>query len=304
VDYITPDNSLAGKAHYELIDLITKGLKIITDCGKEKLEEKSANPYIKYLIKNSRIECKESEFQELRSNDKQFFQKVKYPICLYLLTNCDGMLNEYSQKTGNYFFSLSSKLDSLFEERLQNFNVTEQISWDFAKGFFDTHHSIILADPYLFKDDSLKAIDKLMEIVLPKKLVGTYHISLIGSDENKGDRLPTKQVIERWVKSFSEKLNRDVKVAVEFHICNNEDFHDRIIITNNACIFSGIGFGMVKNNSSKKDTTWIGFKPFKRVNTNNNNSVLVYKLMQQKLSTLKSWIQKSNQKTTQNPLFK
>ncbi len=54
---------------------------------------------------------------------------------------------------------------------------------------------------------------------------------------------------------------------------------------------------------SKKDTTWIGYKPFKRVRTNNNNSVLVYKLMKEKLATMKSWIQKTNQKTAENPLF-
>jgi len=37
--------------------------------------------------------------------------------------------------------------------------------------------------------------------------------------------------------------------------------------------------------------------------TNNNNSVFVYRLMKEKLATMKSWIQKSNQKNTQNPLF-
>ena len=303
VDFITPDNSLAGKTHYELIDLIIKGLKIKTDCSEVILKEKTLNPYINYLIKNGRIDCKEAEFQELRANDRLFFQKVKEPTCLFLLTNSDSMLKEYSEKTGHYFFSLKSKFETLFEERLQTFNMNDAILWDFAKGYFDTHHSIVFADPYLYK--SRQSLMLLIDKILPKKLAGNYNITFILSDSCKpySSNLPAKFEIEAWVKSLSKDINRLVKVNIDFHICNNEDFHDRIIITNNGCVFSGIGFGMIRFNISKKDTTWVGFKPFKRVNTNNNNSILVYKLMKDKLATMKIWISKSDQNKTQNPLF-
>jgi len=303
VDFITPDNILAGKTHYEVMDLIANGLKIKTDCSEEKLKGKTTNPFINYLIKNRRIECSEKDFQELRANNKSFFQKMKDPTCLYLLTGFDSLSNDYSEQTGHYFFSLKSKLDGLFEERIQTFNVDSPVLWDFAKGYFDTHHSIVFADPYLYK--SKQALEKLIENMLPKKLMGRYTISLILSDNCKlySNGLPSKSEIQIWVNHFKEKINRSINAVIEFHICNNEDFHDRVIITNNGCVFSGIGFGMIRHNSSKKDTTWIGFKPFKRVKTNNDNSVLVYKLMKNKLSTIKSWILKSDQRNTQNPLF-
>ncbi len=302
-DIISPENSLSGKTHFELLDLIAKGLNIKTDCNAQKLEENYANPYIKHLIKNNRISCAEKEFADMRINEKLFFQKANIATCLYLLTNCDAMIKDYSDKTGNYFFTASSKLDCLFEERLQTFSTKDHFSWDFAKNYFEPHNSIVFADPYLFKEDSRQSIEKLLDIILPKKLIGKYHITLIGTDNNKANGLPNKATIEQWVKSIANKLSRSIETVIEYHIYDKEDFHDRTIITNNACIFSGIGLNMIKKDTSQKDTTWVGFKPFKRVNTNNNNSVLVYNIMKEKLATMKTWIAKSEQKTTQNPLF-
>jgi len=304
IDYLVPEDAIKGKSHFELLDLISNGLIIKTDCSEEKLIEKSTNPYIKHLIKNNRISCTPKDFEKIRLNDKAIFQNNRNATCLYLLSGvAPAMLTEYRKQTGDYFCSLSSNFSELFEDRLQTFNVGENVSMDFAKDFFETHNAIVIADPFIFTKQSKNAIMQLIEEILPSKLVKEYHITFVGSDDSRYSNLNRKEIIQKWIEELSSKINRKLKTKIDYCICNESDFHDRMIITNNAFIFSGIGLSMIKNDKSDKDTSWIGFKIFKRLYTNNNINVLVYKLMREKLKTIENWISRSEQKNVKNPLL-
>ncbi len=308
-----PENVTSGKSYFELLDLLSNGLNIITDSTHEKLIEKSENPYIKFLIKNNRISCDAKSFERLKLNDKTFFSSKNNPICLYLLSGFhEDTLKDYQKKTGYNFCSSSSSSIDLFADRIQNFNTNENMSFDFTNDFFTPHYSIVIADPYLFSEHNKNAIELLLKKIMPRNLEGNYHITLVGSDINRYSNLNKSDVIEKWVDNLSKKLNKEQSTVLDFCIFNESEFHDRIIITNNTLIISGVGLSMIRMEksfgdsiiTSSKDTIWIGFKIYKRILTNKNNSILVYNLMLEKLSILKGWISRSKQKSSPNPLFK
>jgi len=305
IDFVSPERLSADRIHIDICDLILNGLSIKTDCSKEKIDEKvSTNPCLKYLIKEFRIKPADNDFKELRLNENSFIESLSEATILFFLTGSDMLINNYVQKSGRHFFSLTSSFNVLFEEDIQTFDPNENMSWQFARRFFNPHHSLIIADPYLFKEVTRNAIEDLLLEVKPEKLKTEYHITLIGSDINKKNDLPDKRQIETWENKISKILNRYIPAVVEYHIFNNEEFHDRYLITNNACIFSGYGIDIIKNERVKKDGTWIAFRPFKRVNVNGDNDVFFYKVMQKKLAMMKKWVEKSSNKISSNPLFR
>ena len=144
------------------------------------------------------------------------------------------------------------------------------------------------------------------EQVMPVGLKKVYHVTLIGSDQSRKNDLPSKITIAKWANDLQDfLLRKGIKAKVEFHIYNNEEFHDRYIITNNIFIYSGYGMDILKNGSNvQKDGIWIAHKPFKHVNVNGLKGVLFYRVMKEKLDVLKTFIQgSSNNSFTTNPLF-
>ncbi|HXL57076.1 MAG TPA: hypothetical protein VN958_12505 [Chitinophagaceae bacterium] len=147
-------------------------------------------------------------------------------------------------------------------------------------------------------DVSNNIIRKCLSNSLSLKECAEFSLGLTPYDKYRGH---TQEQIKNKI---SKILNRYIPAIVEYHIFNNEEFHDRYLITNNACIFSGYGIDIIKNERVKKDSTWIAFRPFKRVNVNGDNDVFFYNVMQKKLAMMKKWVEKSTNKISSNPLFK
>jgi hypothetical protein len=306
VEFINPDKLLQGRNHFELLDLLMNGLSIETDCSKEKLEN-TTNPIIKFLKKNNRIFSSEKSFTLMRENFPLFIKENGKPYCIYLLTNIhNDLLNEYSLKTGNYFVSPQSQLDKLFADYIQFQEFSEIIDHPFGLEFFDVHNSVVLTDPYLFATDSRLNIERLLEHILPKKIQMKYSVTLVGCDKNKPKALslPSQTEIAEWIQRIDRRLNRTHECCIDYHIYNGADFHDRIIITNNSFIYSGIGLNFLRGNQSVKDSSWVCYRLSKNVAENDKKRTFVYQLMLKKLAVIKKWISKSNNPNTDNPLFK
>ena len=61
---------------------------------------------------------------------------------------------------------------------------------------------------------------------------------------------------------------------------------------------------IIKKGMTQKDSTWIAFKPFKRIPDTNNGNVFFYKIMCSKIETILKWIENGATPVTTNPLFK
>lgn len=307
IDYMQPEKTLQGRTVFDLLELITEGLNIRTDCPPEKIEERrTTNPYINFLIKGNRIKAAISEFQQLRTNEDEFFTSAEKGVKLFLLSETYvSRIKDYQDKSGYYFLTPSTDNQLLFDEEIETFERSSQKTWAFAERFFNPHHSIVVADPYLYKEVSRRSLKEMLEKILPKKLLTPYHISLVGSDKNRKNDLPDANNITEWAAGLRNWINTIVNTAsFECHIYNKEDFHDRYIITNNTCIFSGYGLNIIKNNhETQRDGTWLALKPFKRVNVNGLKGVIFLKIMKDKLGIIKTWIGNSNSPDSSNPLF-
>lgn len=281
---------------------------IHTDFPTEKIEERRSNPYIKYLIKNSRIKSASDEFRLLRTDYERNIPNIgNSAVMLYMLDELvEPLKNKLMAASGFHVFTAGSDHMELFQEDIETFKKSTTKYWSFAKRFLSPHNAIVIADPYLFKDHTRKSVLASFEQVVPVGLKKEYYVTLIGSDQSRKSELPSKTLIERWTNDLLDFLVRKgIKAKVEFHIYNKEEFHDRYIITNNIFIYSGYGMDILKNgNNVQKDGIWIAHKPFKHVNVNGSKGVLFYKVMNEKLGVLKTFIQgSSNNSFTTNPLF-
>jgi len=304
IDLVDPENLLNERVYFETVDLIFNGLIIKTDSSKGIIDEKISNPYINHLIKNARLNPAEDEFKAMRINEVNFLQDLKYPTIVFFLSGFSSAIaKQYSEESGRYFFNSDSDFNVLFEDRIQNFKPNTKIDWKFAKEFFNPHHSLLIVDPYIFKQNARKAVEELLMEIIPDKLKIKYHVTFIGSDINRKNDLPSEQQIRKWVSDMTEKISRRITCKIDYHIYNKEEFHDRYLITDNACIFSGIGVDMIKDGKVKKESTWVSNKPFKKIKTDNTNTFFI-DIIHSKLSLIKSWILSSNQKISDNPLLK
>ena len=264
------------------------------------------NPYIKYLIKNFRISSNPQAFEKLKSDENNWIDQNN-DIRLYLLSDFwNGIKEQLQNESGNIFLSTSDDHKCLFTEEIEHFRKGEEKTWEFAKRLFYPHHSLIIADPYLFKDNLANCRSFIKEVI-PTGLKSTYHLTLVGSIKKQN---MTDKHVANAVDALQKLLNETgLKNKLEYFIYDGDDFHDRYIISNNCCVFSGSGLDIINNktNKSKKEGSWIAFKPYKRVNINGKDGVFFYNIQCQKLEVLNKWILYSGnnpeRNESENPLF-
>ena len=200
------------------------------------------------------------------------------------------MAPAWKQQTGWTFLNNDAEYPHYFSHHILNFKPDQQIDWNIVAKQIEVHHSILVVDPYIFGQNGLIGLCKLLKKIAPQKLDKTYQITLIGKPDGKNDQL------ERNVKNkLNEVLNTSYNL--ELFSINKEAFHDRYLFTNNVMIFSGYGFDLTNTKDQiKKDTTWHIYQPFQRI----DNKEFGYQIMQQKLSLFHKWIDNKSQ----NRLFK
>jgi hypothetical protein len=306
IDLMSIDDYDNAIATLQLQSLIREGLVLHTDVGVEKIEATLDNPLIKHLVKNQRIISSRSSFAELRSDQKAFLNREKKQIGVFLLsqTFSKEAVAGLQAASGNYCLNAAQSPATLFEEIIEDFSFREGKTWDFAQKLFDPHHSLVIADPYLFTKNSLDALLHFLEVVIPTTMQRPYNLSLIASNSRRNYNSTTSDIktgLERIKKIVQSKNSNE---SIELYMYNGEDFHDRYLISNNVFIYSGTGIDILRRGKEAiKDSTWVAVKPFRKVSSGGKSGVFYYSLMQKKLEVLKKWLQKSGQPPSNNPLF-
>jgi len=141
----------------------------------------------------------------------------------------------------------------------------EQISWQ-RKLFFSPCNSLVLVDNYILSDtrgiDNLKNI---FDVLLPHSLSNEvpFQISIfttLRSGNQRTDIDSNKRFAE--IAQMVEVLRPDLLFRMAIFKCSFEQFHDRIIITNNTYISCGGGFDLINRGTSSKTTTLSIVFPF------------------------------------------
>ncbi len=254
-----------------------------------------AHPILKMLAKSNKLRLAKEQFRFLEQNNELgFFKSISEPIAFLLLNNkSEKKLNQYIRYSGLHCLNINSDLSILTEVKVKDFNKEIQYqNWDFAKPFLIPYHSIVIADPNLYKKETLDSVKNLLLNTLSITLKVKCTITLIGKTRGRGIHEEPNRLLNN-VDAFKADLLSSFKgnePEIEHFFTDEEDFHDRYIITNNTSIFSGYGLDIIKNGKVTKDSTWIAFKPFKRLNIDGRRGALFYEVMLGKLKTFKTWI--------------
>ena len=198
--------------------------------------------------------------------------------------------------------------ESLFVNQLVTYNRQTAKSWDFATKLFQPHHSIVIADAYLFNEQGANGLLALLKHIQPKCLGYPYWLTLLGSNADRKNSFglfhpdQIRKLINDMEVLFEEA---NVPFAVEAFVYNGPDFHDRYILTNNLCVLPGYGVSIVKNGKETphKEGTWTAARPFSRVMYNGQQGVYFEKVMQEKLRTIAGWIGRGDKNGSGNPLL-
>jgi hypothetical protein len=270
------------------------------------------NPYIKYLIKNTPIKHDPSHFESVRCNQKELFGKTDKGLFSYFLsTTADSLLKQYQEHSGYSFTSDGEGMNLIFGGQLEHFQKDTPKKWEFAQSFLQPHHSIILTDPYLFSENSISSLVSLFESVAPKNLCNKYHVTLIGNPDPGGKGITEK--VKYRIKELRGHVSKLVRSSeVEAHLYRAEEFHDRLIITNNCCIVSGYGVDLISEQrkkfncetKAKKESSWIAIKPFQKLVINGEEDVYGFRFIKQKVDVIANRIFKSDNPLSSNPLIK
>lgn len=306
IDYMDENYTVVAQSKLNLLDFLLTGAVVKTDLSPDEIAHQFDNPFIKSLMKSGRLISAKNQFDSFKNDINLGFINAKIDLSTIFLF--DGISIEQSTQLeefhGYHFIGDQNTLSNLFELKIQSFQRNQITNWQFAKSFLKPHNAIVIVDPYLFKVATLSSILNIIKSVASSKLKGEYFISLIGSNKRRGlndDDAFIKKQIEKLKAEIQNSLP-GVKLKLEYHFCNNEDFHDRYIITNNICIFSGYGFDIIKNDKCIKETTWLAYKPYKRLEADGKTGVFFYKIMQDKLKQIRKWIDKGDKGDQGQPI--
>lgn len=304
-DFNDVDNIQKLRDNIDLAELLFNGATIKTNRNKEEIESAFINPFIKSLMKKGKIWPAKEQFDLLGLQDgDDFFSAIKENVSFLLLNDTSlKKLRRFQDYHGYHCLSTDGDISVLFDEKIKTFKNDNFTDWQFAKEFMSPHNSIVVADPYLYKEATLNSLNELLVNIAPKRLKKTYHISLVGSSNKQG--MDNEEYLIKNIEKLRSGLqgSMGIKLIFEYHFCNQAEFHDRYIITNNTCIFSGYGLDILNRGKTKKDGTWLAFKPFKRMNINGERGVYFCKIMNEKLNLIGSWIKKNGNATSANPLL-
>ena len=208
---------------------------------------------------------------------------------------------EASIQTGYYFLKDVPADDGLFVNQYVTYNRNLRKSWAFANGLFQPHHSIVIADAYLFNEYGESGLFALLGHIQPNCLGYPYWITLLGSDaeRKKSYGLFQPEQIRKLISKIEALFDKaGISFEVEAFVYNGAEFHDRYILTNNLCVLPGYGISIVKNGvqTPQREGTWTVARPFSRVVYNEQPGVYFEKVMKEKLKTIKQWIEMGGSK--------
>lgn len=294
---LTIADSKARTIQGQFLSLLLEGATVHCAGVGSNLQQ-YGNPLLLELNKLNRL-------RPLAVNDISSFASItqtcpRSDIALFCLHNSAFQDKvDASAQSGYLFFKDVPDDESLFVNQLVTYNRQSPKSWDFATNLFQPHHSIVIADAYLFNEQGAQGLLALLAHILPKCLGYPYWITLLGSDAGRKNSfgLFQPEQIRQLISGIEALFEKDsVPFEVEAFVYNGPDFHDRYILTNNLCVLPGYGVSIVKNGKETphKEGTWTAARPFSRVVYNNQQGVYFEKVMKEKLKTIRHWIGKGD----------
>lgn len=139
--------------------------------------------------------------------------------------------------------------------KLRPFTWNELSLTDFAS----KSNSMIIVDNYILENINLydKNIKPLLQKLIPSRIGIEYHITIFTNLTGKKPFKSQEEAIEKSKNRYNElkKKIQDIfvdlkKATYTISVIDSEEFHDRIIITNNAWIDCGSGFDLINENGN------------------------------------------------------
>jgi len=313
IDLVESEKFHEQLAKVKLFDLLRNGVKIY-HCIKDTSE---LNPFIKSLIKKgSSSSLSEKEMECFQDNPAEFISTKGGNNSLFLVTEKQtNNLNQLEESFGYHCINFQN-YSSIFKESIQLFQRNfKRTDWKIATEYLKPHNSLLIVDPYIFTKNGFPAFLDFLRSILPEKLESTYHLSLIGNKKIPFSGLENIDEATEILLNLLSTIMKDF--FLEIHLFdavpkgenpNNYenpspiDFHDRYLISNNACIFSGRGLDYIKNNQMNYEGTWLVFKPFSKI-TLEQESAFFTKVIEKKVKGFREWIHRSDYPNCQNPLI-
>ena len=159
----------------------------------------------------------------------------------------------------------------------KNISQSEDFDWKSVLNKIPNQNSVLIMDRYIACTPSAIKYNlfPIIDSLLPDFLSIPFHLTIMTLDNDKFDHHKFResdfapeifdpdelerlsygeklcQIIEKYIKS----KNKDLQLYLSVYICDSENFHDRIILTNSIFVYSGAGFNLRKWKSNKVVST-------------------------------------------------
>jgi hypothetical protein len=254
---------------FEMIEFLKHGSYIHLDKHNQDLnlgDLFETNPLLAHLISGGngrrRIEFRPEEHQSIvlkGLSAVKTHQSAQY----FTMDLKEEDSKSMEGSTGMLHHTLKSShrtLGRIFRTHVEFFRKDRMASMDIIFEKLLPHHSIVIIDPYLLRWDNSHLV-RFLTRAKPGG-IGTYHVTLVFSTKTSmdNDKNPS-----RWITRRLQLLKNDLrtkignsKIELEFLVVKNDEFHDRMILTNNQVVFQGYGMEtMNRDGKGRKLTTWI-----------------------------------------------
>jgi len=309
-----------NKNKAELVQLVLNGLYAKVDKSSEEIaslrKQNNFNPLFEYLLLASgkqKVEYCPAEFNTIKHG--KLDSLIINPFTQFFLSNTIGNTEKMEKDYGILIHQMNRKesYKRLSTIQLETFKLRETKDWIFIHKYELPHHSILIADPHLLRNNQNVHVLRLLECLISTNLKSKYHItffissnSMKSNEKDKAGILLPERV--RWIKDNIEIKFKKLPFEIEYVVYDGEDFHDRFIITNNAMIYSGYGFDLISDrNTVKKQTSWLFVNHGKIVEEKNGTVRTHYDIVRNYLLQLKEWINRKQSYSSieiKNPLFR
>jgi len=253
-----------GSDKKEQWDFISKMIhsnsKIYIDASIGEIKELAQKT--KFLYKNvfngNGVELKPGQFPE--QFDDNFFQKVN-PHSIFFIKD-KNKYSKYQKKYGMWFIAVEDLFKCKITKRTKKTLSTIEDEEDYSgwnELLHDLKHpcnSMIISDNYILdnNDDLEENLWTILRIMLPQELTkNRFHLTII--TDSKSDIRKKYKLLTQEIKKIRSSYNIDLKIVNQSRAKAMEvRIHDRYILTNYLCIFSGYGFNLFKGEKIKKTT--------------------------------------------------
>lgn len=308
-----------GRDAFEMIEFLKHGAFVHIDLHESEInlgELFKSNPLLAHLVTGGngkrRVEYRPDEHQRILSEglspekthfSTQYFTSGLSEDDTRRLEQSSGMLH-HSLKVSN------RTLGRLFRTHVEYFRRNRRASMDIIFEKLLPHHSIVIIDPYLLREDNEHLIKFFMNAI--PRGIGIYHITLILSTE-----IPRHIYAEpkKWIKENLKKIEEDLcsrsgktRIEFEFIVVKEKELHDRMILTNNQIIFQGYGMETInKWGKGQKLTTWVYIPHTKMEARMNGNLSCHFKNIREITDAIHDWhsnAEKYSTRVLMNPILK